>query len=80
MSGNSFRDSDDDESLGLDASVCFLSTKKTMEGISCRSHTRHYSQCINCRQMAHAQTLEKITRDGSDLSDEDSVRLGLTDW
>ena len=41
MSDNTFCDSDDDKSLCMDTFVCFLTTKTTMEGLFCRSYTRH---------------------------------------
>ena len=76
ISDNSFRDFDDDKSLGMDTSVCFLTTKNNGMFILPFIYVPLASESSS--DDTRSDTKEDI--DGSDLSDEDSAPLGNTDW
>ena len=76
MSDNSFCDSDNDESLGMDTFV--FSDYKVNDGNTIQPFIYAPLACKSLSDDSCSNTRED--HDGSDLSDEDSVRLGNTDW
>ena len=76
MSGISFHDSDDDESLGMD--TCVFSDYKENDGRFILPFT--YAPLASVSSSDGSCSDTRDDPDGSDSSDKDSARLRNTDW